>query len=102
MEQQLEKIEDLVAHIELWSDDNICTHKREQQKLEEYVEMVTYFEELISACDPEEAKPWVNKLQPTTDAICDWIRDVKNIYVIIDKSDILKEHKQLLDEIIGE
>lgn len=117
----LRRLDELVAQLELWCDEKTINHKKEQERLEEYVELESNLEELKAslAKDIEENKQnselselahqaemrVATKLEAykvTEEAIYTWIREINNIQVLIMRSSLLIKYKGRLDEILAQ
>lgn len=118
-EGDLRKLDELIGQLELWSDEYTINHKKEEVRLPEYVELHNNLEELkeiiqefiserLAEEDEEErlqsyqelVEEKLAKYQVTEDAIHNWIRDIKNVQVIIMKSPVLEENREYLERIL--
>ncbi len=119
-EGDLRKLDELIGQLELWSDEYTINHKKEDVRLVEYVELHYNLEALKEAVqafmaeralEPAEKeriatyeaayKAKLDKYQPTEATIHDWIRAIKDIPVIMMKSEILQQNKSYIESIIG-
>ena len=116
-EGDIRKLDELISQLELWSDEYTINHKKEEVRLPEYIGLNENLEALKAQlqefiterrCAGDEkieayAESISAKLEaykPTEAVIHNWIREIKNIYVLIMKSSILQKHKAYLDEIL--
>ena len=119
-EGDLRRLDELISQLELWSDECTINHKREDLKLVEYVELHNNLEALKddlqdflaehaqdedkTECLQGYAKAMEEKLEnfkETKEHIHSWIREIKNIQVIVMRSETLKANKEFIDEIIN-
>lgn len=119
-EGNIRKLDELIGQLELWSDEYTINHKKEEIRLPQYIELHNNLEELkqilyvfiqervqeegnteriISYQDAIKKKLEAYKEAETT--IHNWIRNIKDIRVLIMKSDILKSNKEYIEEIIS-
>lgn len=118
-EGNIRKLDELIGQLELWSDEYTINHKKEEIRLPEYIELHQNLEalkeELFSflneqiACEGKtqrllQAEVTIhNRLTEykiTEAHIHEWVRDIKNIYILIAKSPILEKHRAYLEEIL--
>lgn len=118
-EGNVRKLDELVSQLELWSDECTINHKKEEVRLPQYIELHLNLEELKEELNEEvstlrneeELKEAVmmqeqhihdqlEKYKETEEIIHQWIREIKNIYVLIHQSRILEDNKAYLMSII--
>lgn len=114
-EGSVRKLDELVSQLELWSDECTINHKKEAVRLEQYIELNLNLEELKEALFSEtealskeaeleekitELKAHINvqleKYKETEEVIHDWIRAIKNIYVLIRSSRMLEKNEDFI------
>nr|WP_307989067.1 hypothetical protein [uncultured Niameybacter sp.] len=119
-EGDLRRLDELISQLELWSDECTINHKREDAKLVEYVELNNNLEDLKEELNDflaehaqdegksESLKAYNNaieekieKFKETQDHIHNWIREIKDIQIIVMRSETLKNNKEFIDEIIN-
>lgn len=113
------KLDELISQLELWSDECTINHKKEEIRLPQYIELHLNLEELKEQLDEEinalgkeseiqaqveAAKAHIQQqlasYKETEQVIHDWIREIKNIYVLINSSRVLEQNKEYLNTII--
>lgn len=119
-EGDLRRLDELISQLELWSDECTINHKREDTKLVEYVELHNNLEALKEGLNDflaehaqdegksESLKAYsqaieekIGKFKETEDHIHTWIREIKDIQIIVMRSETLKDNKEFIDEIIN-
>lgn len=119
-EGDVRRLEGLISQLELWSDENTINHKKEEVRLVEYIEMHNNLESLKSELKSfiEQNKTDISlgekiskmdahiqsKLEAykeTEAVIHNWIREIKNVPLLIAKSPILKDNQQYIHHICG-
>lgn len=118
-EGDVRKLEELIGQLELWSDEYTINHKREEVRLPEYVELHLNLEalkeQLFAFINQQIAKEgkteWSIKAETdikyrlasyrqTEAHIHKWIRDIKDIYILIAKSPLLEKNRDYIEEIL--
>ena len=118
-EGDVRKLEELIGQLELWSDEYTINHKREEVRLPEYVELHLNLEalkeQLFAFINQQIAKEgkteWSIKAgtdikyrlasyRQTEAHIHKWIRDIKDIYILIAKSPLLEKNRAYIEEIL--
>lgn len=118
-ENNVRKLDELINQLELWSDEYTINHKKEEERLPEYMELhlnleafKQELEEQIKLLSQEEvlkeaiekAKQHIEErllaYKETEVIIHDWIRAIKNPYSLIHNSNILQNNKEYLESII--
>lgn len=118
-EGDLRKLDELISQLELWSDECTINHKREDIKLVEYVELHNNLENLkdelngflaehaqdegkseVLATYAQMIKEKLEGFKQTQEHIHDWIRAIKEIQIIVMRSEVLKANQALINEII--
>lgn len=114
----LRRLEGLISQLELWSDECTINHKKEEVRLPEYIEIRERLEEVkvelnsfIAAHKNDEAfkvrlledeiriKEKLEGYKETEENIHNWIREIKNIHILIAKSNILEANRSLIEAI---
>ena len=114
----LRRLEGLISQLELWSDECTINHKKEEVRLPEYIEIRERLEEVkaelnnfIVAHKNDEAfkarlledeiriKEKLEGYKETEENIHNWIREIKNIHILIAKSNILEANRSLIEAI---
>ncbi|MEF9959449.1 MAG: hypothetical protein RR448_07705 [Niameybacter sp.] len=118
-EGDLRKLAELICQLELWSDECTINHKREDVKLVEYVELHNNLETLkddleafLAERHQEEGETErlsdyrkvieerLAAFAGTKEGIHNWMKDIKNIQVMIMRSDILQDHRAFIDSVV--
>lgn len=118
-EGDVRKLEELIGQLELWSDEYTINHKREEVRLPEYVELHLNLEalkeQLFAFINQQIAKEgkteWSIKAETdikyrlasyrqTEAHIHKWIREIKDIYILIAKSPLLEKNRANIEEIL--
>ena len=113
------KLDELISQLELWSDECTINHKKEEIRLPQYIELHLNLEELKEQLDEEinalgrkseiqaqveAAKAHIQQqlasYKETEQVIHNWVREIKNIYVLINSSRVLEQNKDYLNAII--
>ena len=113
------KLDELISQLELWSDECTINHKKEEVRLTQYIELHLNLEELKQQLEEElntlskeieiqaqieAAKAHIHKqlaaYKETEQIIHNWVREIKNIYVLINSSRALEQNKEYLKAII--
>lgn len=117
-EGDIRKLDELISQLELWSDEYTINHKKEEVRLPEYMGLHENLEELKEelqafidarrAEGDEGIEAYANsiaeklgKYKETEEVIHNWVRDIKNIYILIMKSAVLERNKAYIESIIG-
>lgn len=117
-EGDIRKLDELIAQLELWSDMYTINHKKEQTRLEEYVELANNLKELQNhlfctleayialGLTKEQGQGYKNmveeklkKFRETEGIIHEWIRNIENVPLLLAKSPLLNEHRAFIEEI---
>jgi len=115
------RLEELISQLELWSDEYTINHKKEEVRLPEYMELhlnletfKTELEEQMNKLDQEEvlkealeqAKTRIEErlkaYEETESIIHNWIKEIKNPYMLINNSSMLQKHRAYLESIINQ
>lgn len=114
IEGHYRKLDELIMQLELWSDMYTVNHKKEEERLEQYMELSenlydqealirTLVEEHVSGKEKEdylmrlEAK--MLHYKETERVIHDWVRDISKLQVMIMRSPILNSYKAKIEAI---
>lgn len=118
-EGNIRKLDELIGQLELWSDEYTINHKKEEIRLPEYIELhhnlEALKEELFTFLNQQIAHEGkterllkaeitiCNRLadyQATEEHIHEWIREIKDIYILIAKSPVLEKNRAYLEKIL--
>lgn len=118
-EGNIRKLDELIGQLELWSDDYTINHKKEEIRLPEYIELHQNLEELkeelVTLLNQQVAQEGkterllqeertiehrLAEYKVTEAHIHDWIREIKDIYILIAKSPILEKNRVYLEAIL--
>lgn len=117
IEGDYRKLDELIAQLELWSDTYTINHKKEEERLEEYLglsENLYEQEKLIreaveSNVEGEEREKFIERLESrmlhykeTEVIIHNWVRDIQDVQVMIMRSQILYGYKEIIEAIKSE
>ena len=119
-EGDLRRLDELISQLELWSDECTINHKREDIKLVEYVELHNNLEILKDELNAflaehaqdegknEDLKAYakaieekIEKFKETEEHIHNWVREIKDIQIIVMRSETLKDNREFINEIIN-
>jgi len=114
----LRRLEELISQLELWSDECTINHKKEEVRLPQYIEIHESLEEVkvelndfivahkndeaFKAClleDEVRIKEKLEGYKETEENIHNWIREIKNIHILIEKSNIIKTNRSFIEAI---
>lgn len=117
-EAEMRRFEGLISQLELWSDECTINHKKEEVKLPQYVEMHLNLEEACEGLrefieshketegDTERLRAYeknidekLKEYKVTEDIIHEWMRAIKNMYILIAKSPVLEKNRSFIEEI---
>lgn len=117
-EGSFRRMEGLISQLELWSDDCTINHKKEEVRLPQYIEIHQSLEEVKDELESFMAaqqnnvelaeklanykKLMAEKLEAykeTEAVIHEWIKEIKNIHVLIAKSSVLQANREWLEAI---
>ncbi|MGL4362934.1 MAG: hypothetical protein ACRCSG_06705 [Cellulosilyticaceae bacterium] len=121
-EGDLRKLDELTNQLGLWCDENTINHKKEETRLAQYVELNFNLEELKEVIQnflsemqlelelEEEMYEKINKYkeyvqdklvqyEEIEQEIHKWVRDIKDIHILVAKNDVLREQKDYIDKI---
>lgn len=116
----LRRMEGLISQLELWSDECTINHKKEEVRLVQYVEIHQSLEEVKQELydfinthkaseelrerllmDEASIAEKLENYKETETVIHDWIREIKNIYVLIARSSVLEAHRTFVEAVYG-
>lgn len=119
-EADLRRLDQLINELELWSDEFTVNHKKEEVRLPEYMEINQNFEEhkqnLVAQMNElsqeevlkekmNEAREYVAQrladYQQTEEVIHDWIRAIKNPYMLLNNTSALQKYREYIESIIN-
>ncbi|MGL4800198.1 MAG: hypothetical protein ACRDDX_16085 [Cellulosilyticaceae bacterium] len=120
-EGDLRKLDELIGQLELWSDEYTINHKKEELRLPQYIELHNNLEEqkelmadFLSERIAEEGKSErvvgyqerieqrLHAYEETEKVIHDWVRAIKDVQVLIMRSEILQNNKDYIESILNE
>ncbi len=116
-EGDIRKLDELISQLELWSDEYTINHKKEEVRLPEYIglhenleelkaELQAFIDERRSEGDMQieayakSIEEKLEKYKETENVIHNWVREIKNIYVLVAKSSSLEKNKAYIEDII--
>lgn len=114
IEGDLRKLDELIMQLEVWSDTYTLNHKKEQERLEEYMQLSAnlYDQEALirnkidsynqEVCDTSYLADLEKKMMQykmTETVIHDWVRAIRNLPIIINRSSILDTYRKEIEEI---
>lgn len=119
-EANVRKLDQLISQLELWSDEYTVNHKKEEVRLPEYMELhlnLEAFKEELTKQMQElsqedslkdalaQAKAHIEErlaaYKATEEVIHDWVRAIKNPYMLINNIKVLQENKAYIESIIN-
>ena len=114
IEGDYRKLEELIMQLEVWSDTYTINHKKEEERLEEYMELSEnlYNQEALirenveAHVEGEERTSYLSRLEERmlhykeTEAIIhNWIRDIRELHIMMMRSPILKGYRDEIEAI---
>lgn len=114
IEGDYRKLEELIMQLEVWSDTYTINHKKEEERLEEYMELSenlynqeTLIRENVEAhVEGEERISYLSRLEERmlhykeTEAIIhNWVRDIRELHIMMMRSPILKGYRDEIEAI---
>lgn len=114
LEGDIRKLDELIAQLELWSDINTANHKKEETRLEEYMalsENLYEQERLIKEAitehlNEDEQGQYEERIhakmetyKETEAIIHNWVRAIKDVQLMIMRSQVLYSYKEELEAI---
>ena len=119
-EGELRRFDELISQLELWCDECTINHKKEEVRLPQYLEINDNLQELVTKLGAFIAKQrksenayearlntyemhiqnQLENYKLVEQHIHKWIKEIKNIHVLIMKSSVLQEHKNDLEMIL--
>lgn len=117
IEGDYRKLDELIAQLELWSDTYTINHKKEEERLEEYLglsenlyEQENLIREAVEAnVEGEACKKFLERLdarmlhyKETENIIHHWVRAIKDVQVMMMRSQSLYSYKETLEAIKSE
>lgn len=119
-ETNVRKLDQLISQLELWSDEYTINHKKEEVRLPEYIELhlnleafKVELEDQINELSKEEAlkeaienaqahiEERLQAYEETEAIIHDWIREIKNPYMLINNISVVQKNKEFIESIIN-
>lgn len=111
----IRKLEELISQMALWADECTINHKKEEIRLPQYIELHLNLEmlkqqlqeKILTLGKEEELKEKIQEAQHTIEEqlerykaieriIHQWIKEIKNIYILMNQSRVLEENKDYL------
>ena len=114
IEGDYRKLEELIMQLEIWSDTYTINHKKEEERLEEYMELSENLynqealirEKVEAHVEGEECTSYLSRLEERmlhykeTEAIIhNWVRDIHELHIMMMRSPILKGYRDEIEAI---
>ena len=114
IEGDCRKLEELIMQLEVWSDTYTLNHKKEQERLEEYMQLSENLynqEQLIHEKIEEYAKEEaytkylscleekMSQYKETEAVIHQWVREIRDLPIIISRSPLLNDYREEIEAI---
>lgn len=114
IEGDYRKLEELIMQLEVWSDTYTINHKKEEERLEEYMELSENLynqealirEKVEAHVEGEECTSYLSRLEERmlhykeTEAIIhNWVRDIRELHIMMMRSPILKGYRDEIEAI---
>ena len=114
IEGDYRKLEELIMQLEVWSDTYTINHKKEEERLEEYMELSENLynqealirEKVEAHVEGEECTSYLSSLEERmlhykeTEAIIhNWVRDIHELHIMMMRSPILKGYRDEIEAI---
>ncbi len=114
IEGDYRKLEELIMQLEVWSDTYTINHKKEEERLEEYMELSENLynqealirEKVEAHVEGEERISYLSRLEERmlhykeTEAIIhNWVRDIHELHIMMMRSPILKGYRDEIEAI---
>ena len=114
IEGDCRKLEELIMQLEVWSDTYTLNHKKEQERLEEYMQLSEnlynqgqLIREKIEEYAKEEAytkylsclEEKMSQYKETEAVIHQWVREVRDLPIIISRSPLLNDYRAEIEAI---
>ena len=114
IEGDYRKLEELIMQLEVWSDTYTINHKKEEERLEEYMELSENLynqealirEKVEAHVEGEECTSYLSRLEERmlhykeTEAIIhNWVRDIHELHITMMRSPILKGYRDEIEAI---
>lgn len=114
IEGDYRKLEELIMQLEVWSDTYTINHKKEEERLEEYMELSEnlYNQEALirenveAHVEGEERISYLSRLgermlhyKETEAIIHNWVRDIRELHIMMMRSPILKGYRDEIEAI---
>lgn len=114
-EGQMRRVDELIGQLEVWCDANTINHKKEEMRLDDYAvlsknlyeQVAVLKEELAHFQEHEQDETWVAtqkmkleekmcQYEPTEALIKDWMKEVKELQLMLINSSVLQQHREHL------
>ena len=114
IEGDYRKLEELIMQLEVWSDTYTINHKKEEERLEEYMELSENLynqealirEKVEAHVEGEECTSYLSRLEERmlhykeTEAIIhNWVRDIHELHIMMMRSPILRGYRDEIEAI---
>ena len=114
IEGDYRKLEELIMQLEVWSDTYTINHKKEEERLEEYMELSENLynqealirEKVEAHVEGEECTSYLSRLdermlhyKETEAIIHNWVRDIHELHIMMMRSPILKGYRDEIEAI---
>lgn len=114
IEGDYRKLEELIMQLEVWSDTYTINHKKEEERLEEYMELSENLynqealirEKVEAHVEGEEHISYLSRLEErmlhykeTEDIIHNWVRDIRELHIMMMRSPILNGYRDEIEAI---
>lgn len=114
IEGDYRKLEELIMQLEVWSDTYTINHKKEEERLEEYMELSENLynqealirEKVEAHVEGEEHISYLSRLEERmlhykeTEAIIhNWVRDIRELHIMMMRSPILNGYRDEIEAI---
>ena len=114
IEGDYRKLEELIMQLEVWSDTYTINHKKEEERLEEYMELSENLynqealirEKVEAHVEGEECTSYLSRLEERmlhykeTEAIIhNWVIDIHELHIMMMRSPILKGYRDEIEAI---
>lgn len=118
-EGNVRRLEGLIGQLEVWSDECTINHKKEEVRFPQYIELHLNLEALKAELEEQEkelekeevlkealeqAKAHIAErlkaYEETEEVIHNWIREIKNPYLLFNGSKVLQDNQDYIESIL--
>lgn len=114
LEGDYRKLDELIMQLEVWSDTYTVNHKKEEERLEEYMALSENLynqealirEQVEAHVDGEERARYLSHLEEsmlrykeTEEIIHNWVRAIRELHIMIMRSPVLNAYKDEIEAI---